>query len=151
MKLAEALITRSDCQKRLDQLKERIIRSAKVQEGDDPPESPSDLLAEAERTATELLSLIQRINRTNCAAEFGVGRLSDALAERDVLALKRKLYNETAAAAIVQQDRYSKSEVRFRGTVSVVTMQGEADRLARQYRELDSRIQQANWQIELVE
>ena len=36
MKLAEALFLRADYQKRLDQLKQRLLRNARVQEGADP-------------------------------------------------------------------------------------------------------------------
>jgi hypothetical protein len=36
MKLAEALIQRADYQKRVEQLKQRIVNNAKVQEGNDP-------------------------------------------------------------------------------------------------------------------
>ena len=36
MKLAEALILRADCQKRIAQLKSRLLVNAKVQEGDAP-------------------------------------------------------------------------------------------------------------------
>ena len=46
MKLAEALILRADCQKRLHEIKQRLIRSAKVQEGEEPPEQPQALLEE---------------------------------------------------------------------------------------------------------
>ena len=151
MKLAEALILRADHQKRLEHLKQRLIRAAKVQEGDTPPEDPAALLAEAERTADELLQLIQRINRTNAAAPFESGRLSDALARRDVLALRRTLHTDLAQAAVIQQTAYSKSEVRFKSTVDVAALQGRADDLARQYRELDARIQAMNWQVELLE
>lgn len=44
MKLAEVLILRADCQKRIDQLRQRLLRSAKVQEGEQPPENPQQLL-----------------------------------------------------------------------------------------------------------
>lgn len=40
MKLAEALILRSDYQKRIEQLKNRLTNNAKIQEGDEPMESP---------------------------------------------------------------------------------------------------------------
>ena len=151
MKLAEALILRADHQKRLEQLKQRLIRTAKVQEGDPPPEDPAALLTEAERIADELLRLIQRINRTNAATEFESGRLSDALARRDVLALRRTLHADLAQAAVVQQTAYSKSEIRFKSTVDVAALQRTADDLARQYRDLDARIQAINWQVELLE
>jgi hypothetical protein len=109
------------------------------------------LLAEVERTAEALLSLIQRINRTNAATPFDDGRLSDALGRRDVLILRRTLYNDPAQAAAIQQTAYSKSEVRFKSTVDVAELQGRADDLARQVRELDARIQAMNWQVELPE
>src|SRR5207248_744461 len=92
MKLAEALILRADCQKRIAQLKSRLLVNAKVQEGDAPAETPQQLIAELERVSTELLDLIKCINRTNSATAFaGRGTISDALAERDVLALQRCL------------------------------------------------------------
>jgi hypothetical protein len=152
MKLAEALILRADGQKRFEQLKQRVVRSAKVQEGDEPPEKPPELLAELERLATELVDLIQRINRTNAATEYAPGKtLSDALAERDVLVLRREAYSVLAQAAAVTQDRYSKSEVKFKSTVNVAEIQRQVDALAKAYRETDARIQEINWQTELSE
>jgi hypothetical protein len=152
MRLAEALILRADCQKRLEHLKTRLTRSAKVQEGEQPPEQPTELLEEMERTAAELESLIRRINRTNAETPFeGGGTLTDALASRDVLGLRRAIYADLAAAATVTQDRYSKSEVKFKSTVSVAEMQKRADTVARAFRELDARIQEANWRTDLID
>lgn len=152
MKLAEALILRADCQKRFEQLKARIVRSAKVQEGDAPPENPQELLAELERTAAELADLIKRINRTNSNTLFeGERTLSDALAERDVLAMRRAAYVALAEAAAVQQNLYSRSEVKFVSTVNVAEAQRQADALAKQYREFDARIQEMNWRTDLAE
>lgn len=150
MKLAEALILRADCKKRFEQLQQRIIRSAKVQEGDEPPENPRELLAELERLAVELADLIKRINQTNAATPYQAGQtLADALAERDVLLLRRAVYSGLAQAASVTQDRYSKSEVKFKSTVHVPEIQRQVDALARAYRETDARIQELNWQTEL--
>lgn len=152
MKLAEALILRADCQKRFAQLRVRIARSAKVQEGDKPPENPKELIKEMERVSAELLDLIGRINKTNSLTEYGKGKtLSDALAERDVLALRRNVYSELAQAAAVTQDRYSKSEVKFKSTVNVAEVQKRVDALAKVYREMDSRIQEINWKTELLD
>ena len=72
MKLAEALIEMADCQTHLVQLKERIVRNAKVQEGDVPAEDPNVLLSELERVATQLLGLIQKIIRSNAATQSRV-------------------------------------------------------------------------------
>lgn len=152
MRLAEALSLRADCQKRFEQLKARLGRNTKVQEGDQPAEDPQELLAELERVAGELADLVRRINRTNSATPFREGRtVSDALAERDVLAMRRAAYAELAQAAGVTQSRYTRTEVRYVSTVSVAELQKRADQLSRDYRELDARIQELNWNTELLE
>lgn len=152
MKLAEALILRADCQRRIEQLKQRLLRSAKVQEGEEPPEDPAELRQELERISEELTQLIQHINKTNSVIELESGMtLSDALAVRDVLSIKRGIYRELAQSAVVTQDRYSKSEVKFRSTVNVAEIQKQADQLAKEHRELDAKIQAANWNTEVLE
>lgn len=152
MKLAEALILRADCQKRIAQLKGRLLLNAKVQEGDAPAETPQELIAELGRVSTELLELIKRINKTNSATAFaGQGTISDALAERDVLAVQRAAYAELAQAAAISHDRYSRSEVKYISTINVAEIQKHADEVAKNYRDLDARIQELNWQTDLVE
>lgn len=152
MKLAEALILRADRKKRLEQLKARAVRNAKVQEGDRPAEEPEALVAEVESVARELADLVKRINRTNSATPFGDGQsLSDALAERDVVALRQRLYRELAEAASISHDRHTRSEVKYVSALSVADAQKRADELAQIYRTLDARIQELNWRAELSE
>ena len=152
MKLAEALLLRADCQKRMEQLKSRLIGSAKLQEGEVPPENPQKLLAEVEAVADQLMDLIRRINRTNSTTTFVEGStLADALAERDVLLLRRGIYNDLATFASVRQDRITRSEVKYIATVDVAETRKRADELAKNYRELDARIQELNWKTELVD
>ena len=152
MKLAEALIQRADHRKRLDQLRERLLRVARVQEGDEPAEDPAALLAETERTAAGLTRLIQRINRTNSTTPLDDGRtIADAIAERDTLRLRHTVLTTLLQAASIKQDRLTKSEVRFQRTVDVVALQQQTDDLAQAYRELDTKIQAANWLVELMD
>ena len=54
MKLAEALNLRADLQKRIANLRERLIKNAKVQEGDTPSEDPNMLLNELNDNIIEL-------------------------------------------------------------------------------------------------
>ena len=151
MKLAEALIWRADAKKRLGQLKTRLVRVAKVQEGDAPAEDPKALLAEYERLAGEFVRIVQRINRTNSVTELRAGlTLSDALAVRDGLILRVEVLRSLAQVAIVTQDRYTKSEVKFRSTVDVADLQQQINRLAVEHRELDTQIQSLNWQTDLL-
>jgi hypothetical protein len=151
MKVAEALAHRADLQRRLEQLKQRLVKNARVQEGDQPAEVPDELQTEFERCAGELISLIQRINRTNASSRLGIGTLADALAERDVLKIRQAAYRELAAAASTTQVRTTRSEVKFVSTVSVAVIQRKADVLAKDLRELDTRIQEADWQTNLSE
>jgi methyl-accepting chemotaxis protein len=123
MKIAEALALRADLQKRLEQLKQRLVRNARVQEGDSPEEDPVELQDQIEKSAQELVLLIQRINRTNAQSQFGAGTLSDALAERDVLKIRYNAYRELANAASTSQQRTTRSEVKFVSTVSVGAIQ----------------------------
>lgn len=153
MKLAEALINRADAQKRVQQLRERLNRNIVVQEGDKPKEDPQELLAELDRTVDEMTRLIKQINRTNTLTPFDSTRtLTDALADRDALMLRRNvLMGAIGAASNQNQFRYSQSEIKQIVTIDVATLQKQADDLSRQYRELDSTIQQLNWTIDLDE
>ena len=152
MKLAEALIQRADHRKRLDQLRERLVRVARVQEGDVPAEDPAALLAEVERTAAALTSLIQRINRTNSTTALDDGRtIADAIAERDTLRLRHMILTGLIQAAVTKQDRFTKSEVRFQSTIDIAALQRQADNLAQANRELDTKIQAANWLVDLLD
>jgi len=43
------------------------------------------------------------------------------------------------------------SEVKYISTINVAEIQNRADELAKNYRDLDARVQELNWQTELVE
>ena len=61
MKLAEALTHRADCQRKLAQLKDRMIRNAKVQEGEQPAEDPFELLGSYQGKVEEFDRSLQSI------------------------------------------------------------------------------------------
>jgi len=152
MKIAEGLILRADYQKRLEQIRERLTRSAKVQEGEKPPENPSDLLKEMDDLIKRRTVLVQKINRTNSLAMVEDGKtITDLLAERNSISLKRSILESLVNATTIKHDRYSKSEVKFFNTVNVAEIQKEIDKLSKEYREIDTKIQENNWKIELKE
>lgn len=150
MKLAEALMERADKSRRMQDLRERIIRNAKHQEGDKPSEDPQALLSEYAVVAADFEQLVIKINLTNHKINIADGTsMVKALARRDSLKLRHALYKSLVAEATPKQDRYSKKEIKFVSSVNVQKMQVEADLVARNYRELDALIQQANWQNDL--
>lgn len=152
MKIAEALSLRTDARRRVDQLRARITANARYQEGEEPTESSADLLVDAERTLDELESWIGRINRTNAAVDLGAdGTMTDALARRDVLRLRHALLTSAADAAAGTGFRQLRSELRQLTSLPVRELRSRADDVARELRELDVRIQQANWTHDLAE
>lgn len=152
MKLAEALVLRADCQRRIAQIKQRLERVVKVQEGEKPAEDPIELIAELERTINEWTKWIRKINKTNSLSSFNADiSISDALAERDKLMQQRNILNDILENATIKQDRYSRSEVKFYRTIDVVEIQKQVDELSKSYRELDFKIQEMNWTTELLE
>ncbi len=152
MKLAEALILRADSQKRVEQLRQRLTRAARVQEGENPPENPQELMAELDQIINEITTLIKRINKTNAHTNLADNiTLADALANRDTLLLKGNVYNDLVETAAYRQERYSLSEIKFVSSVNVALIQAQVNQLSRQYRELDTKIQEANWKTELLD
>jgi hypothetical protein len=152
MKLAEALVLRADLQKRLAQMRVRLSQSALVQEGEQPPENPGELLTELEQILGQLQDLIARINKTNLQTSLPDGTiLTDALAQRDILSLHHSVINGLVETASNRIERYGRSEIRKLSTVDVAALRRQMDELARQRRELDTAIQATNWTTDLPE
>ncbi|WP_317971089.1 DIP1984 family protein [Sporosarcina oncorhynchi] len=151
LKLAEALITRADYQKRIQQLKSRISVNVKTQEGEEPAEDPNVLLAELDDIMEELTALIKRINKTNCTIQYDENwTLADALTERDQIWDKRLLLAKVAEEASIRNDRYSRTEIKVLSTVDVVSIQKQVDQLSKEFREIDTKIQGLNWTTDLL-
>lgn len=151
MKLAEALIKRGNSQRRIEILRDKLLRYSKVQEGDKPAESPDDIYKELNESFNELTGFIQKINKTNTEVLFDAKRtIADALTYRDVLIQKYNLTTKLITSATDIGDRYSKKEIKILSTINVQVYQKEADKLAKEYRELDLKIQEKNWNVDLL-
>ncbi|MDG4786853.1 DIP1984 family protein [Micromonospora sp. WMMD1102] len=154
MKLAEALALRVDAARRAEQLRARIVASARYQEGETPAEDAVALLAEVGEVLGELEALIRRINRTNAATEVDHGTLTDALARRDVLRMRHGMVTSAADAAVGEGQRgfrQLRSELKMIPALPVAQLRSQADDLARQLREVDTLIQRTNWEVELLD
>ena len=95
MLLAEALAERAEAQRRLEQVQVRIHRILRVQEGEDPPESPDKVLTEMDKILDRLQMLVRRINKTNSITAIDdYQSIADAIAHRDIALRRRKLYSD---------------------------------------------------------
>ena len=151
MKLAEALILRADIQKRMEQIRNRLYNNVLTQEGELPSEDPDLLLKEFMALQNELTTIIKAINRTNNNSQFSDNMmLSEVLVERDALLAKRTILSNAADRASEKQDRYSRTEIKNVSMIDINKFQKEADKLSKEFRELDTKIQGMNWTIDLI-
>jgi hypothetical protein len=155
MKVAEALALRADATRRVEQLRTRIVANARYQEGEEPSEDARVLLTEVGEVLDELEGLIRRINRTNSASTTADGAtVTDALARRDVLRSRHSVLSDAADAAAGRNQyggRQLRSELKMITALPVAGLRANADQVARELRDLDIRIQQANWEIDLLD
>ena len=150
MKLAEALILRADLQKRMEHIRGRLYNNVLTQEGELPSEDPNILLKEFMSLQTELTTIIKAINRTNNNTPFNDDMtLSEALVERDAILARRTILSHAADRASERQDRYSRTEIKTVSMIDIKQFQKDADKLSKEYRAFDTKIQGMNWTIDL--
>ena len=150
MKLAEALLERADLQNRISQMSNRLRSNARMQEGEKPAENPKDLLKELAAMTERLETLVAAINLTNSSAVVDGETLTHLLARRDAWQKRIQIERDFLAQASALTDRARMSEIKIISTVNVAEMQKELDRHAKALRELDTKIQAANWTVDLL-
>lgn len=150
MKLAEALLLRRDLNNRLFQLRNEISSSVLVQEGDTLDRSITELFKEYDEINQQYSELVVAINRKNATASLADSALllMEALEQREQLRRKHALLThaleETKAAP-----RMGRNEIRLVRTIDTKTLTEQLNTTAKQLRELDGKIQQTNWLVEL--
>lgn len=156
MKLAEALINRADLQKRVEQLRSRIVGNARYQEGEEPSEDAGALLTEVGGVLDALEQLVVAVNLTNASTILDDGRtMTEALAHRDALRTRHAILVAAADASAGSREfgdyRQLRSELRQLSALPTSAVRSQADDVARRLRELDVLIQQANWEADLAD
>lgn len=149
MKLAEALQERADLNRKLEQLRCRLMNNALTQEGEKPAEEPGELLKTFNECAARLEELIARINRTNCETLVEGKSITDMIARRDCLTVRLSAYRDVISTASQSTQRATRTEIKILPTVNVRELQRQADELSKELRLLDNRIQEQNWLTEL--
>lgn len=151
MKLAEALIERADLREKLMKLDSRLENNARVQEGEEPGEAPSELLKELDECIKRYEYLIVHINKTNAQTigKDGVA-IADMIAKRDVLMKKLEILSDFVQSGSMLLNRSTRTEIKMLSTFSVTDMQKKIDKLSAEIRKIDTSIQELNWLTELL-
>jgi hypothetical protein len=148
MKLAEGLLLRADLMKKIENFQSRLRPILIVSNNTNPQEDPIKLLAQLRKSIQDLREIIVRINRTNNDTPIeGEGSLMEALAKRDSLKLLSERLRLVRQGAQINNAGYSNQTA----TVDIKNLQIEIDQTGRSFREVDSKIQEANWLTELKE
>lgn len=150
MKLAEALLLKSDYQRDIYELKTKIMHCSKIQEGEESLVNPDDLLSKLDEVFNKLELITKRINYTNSQIMINGQTLVDLILTRDAIKMKRKILTTLLDEATIKQDRYSQSEIKFVTIIDVLNIQRQIDDLSKRFRELDTQIQQLNWTHDLM-
>jgi len=151
MKLAALILEKSDIENKVSQLVTRINSCARIQEGDTAPEEPAELLEELNTVYKRLELVNNAITRANHSAKFSDNQpyLINALVARDVLAKKIGQLNSIVNSCGTQQ-RFARNEIKFVTNIDVVSLRAEIDKLTKEKRDLNAKIQELNWIVDVT-
>lgn len=150
MKLAEALQERADLRRVIGQLEARIVNNARIAEGTTPTEDLAELIRTLDGAMDRLAALITAINGTNSVTVVDGRSLTEWIAQRDTLKEKIEIYRRLVNEASEVTRRMTHSEIRIVPAVDVPTLNRQTDKMAKELRLMDNRIQAANWTTELI-
>lgn len=151
MRLAEALQERADLNRKIEQLKYRLENNVLVQEGETTAEDPAMLKRELENAIERLYYLISRINLTNSTVKINDMTLTEMIAKKDTMMLKMRVYRDIVDTSSRATYRARGTEIKIRPTIEVSAWQSQLNVLAMQIRLLDNRLQECNWNTDLIE
>ena len=151
MKLAEALQERADLNRNIEQLQRRLNNNVLVQEGEEPAEDPQKLKEMLDESIARLAYLIKCINQTNCQTIIDGKSLTELIAQKDALSLKIHAYKDIVYTASQSVYRARNTEIKIKQTINVASWQAEIDQMAKNLRLLDNKLQENNWQTDLIE
>ncbi|ESK46504.1 hypothetical protein P254_00389 [Acinetobacter oleivorans CIP 110421] len=89
---------------------------------------------------------------TNAQAKLEDGKvLLSLLSLRDSYAEQHKILIDAIANTRREPDRYSSREIKWKKVIPVSSLQKQADDISAKLRDLNVKIQAANWQIDLID
>jgi hypothetical protein len=149
MKLAEALIKRRDLDTAVANLNLSLQENVKVMEGTKPFEDPLAIADQMQTLIDEQAKLIQKINKTNNRTVTDDGRTLDELITlREQLKRRHKLFDSAYKHAFSNTRSYN--EIKYVIAVDMQMLKTKISASAKEFRELDNKIQAINWTTELV-
>ena len=157
MRLAQALLERSNLSKKISELKNRITEVGKTQEGDSPQESPDELLTTLNSVYNQLHNLERRILKTNYMTQVTLDDTKETLTIVELLKLKDQCNNHVDAlqkcveSCSVRPDRFSRNEIKFVCHLDVKNVRQLIEFLVSKRKNYELKVQEVNWTVELLD
>ena len=76
--------------------------------------------------------------------------LTELIAKKDALTLKIRVYRDIICTGSQTVYRARNTEIKIESAISVAEWQSELDRMSKELRMLDNKLQQTNWNTELI-
>ena len=109
----------------------------------------TELLKELDECIRHQTEMIASINLANAKTSVSGKTLTEMIAERDMLKVQIRVYQDLISEASITYQRARNSEIRILSSVNVKELQKKTDALSRELRELDNKIQETNWLTEM--
>lgn len=77
--------------------------------------------------------------------------LTELIARKDALILKISVYKDIVYTGSQTSYRARNTEIKIKAAISVTDWQDEIDKMAKELRLLDNKLQENNWSTELIE
>lgn len=154
MKLAEALSRRSELVRELSQyMRTDLNNNLFVTEGDPITVDKNAELSHYLSLVDEVETLTIQINRSNNAHVLDNGlTIMEAIARRDMMKHRTSALSTLASNLKVQlRPRYSADELRTVPVADFQPFKTQSDALAKEAKQLDLKLQEANWTFDLIE
>ena len=152
MLLAEALLRKAVLKKELEALEQRMSESARVPHDEEPVDDYLILLDNYNEKEYELREMSLKILSTNNKTVFTEGEtISQAIIRRDSLKRVVSMYNKLLSAATGGgRGLFSSRDIKYKRIVNMDKVRADMNIAAMQYRDLDVKLQQLNWNTELL-
>lgn len=151
MRLSEALQERADLNRNIEQLRDRLENNMLVQEGEITAENPEELCKALEYALNRLSYPMARINLTNAVVQIDGQTLTELISKKDMLTLKIRIYKDMVNTAGRAAYRARGTEIKVKPTIGITAWQMKINAMSRNLRLLDNRLQETNWQTDLIE
>ncbi len=152
MTLAELLLERGELKKRVSELENRVITNVKFEEGQESYEDPELLLEKLSSTYSKLETLIEKTNRANATSTIDSGEtIEQLIIKRQLLESKIASLKNIYEKTMNSRDRFSDyaENVKYELRIDAKSFVKNLNSLCKESRELNLKIQRANWITEV--